>query len=198
MSEESYIIDYSLKDIRDKINLNNGNIFKALETLENTKYHLVQQIMKNEQVAERLELDDVSNYSDKLIEVNEYVENKKIKIWTDMLPPNLFSVESSRYYSDYKELIQQLIIYKLSGFNEHFNKIIIKYKLYLDYLKYDVDNYFFKTYTDAIMKSNLIKDDNFEQVKILMTGESSENIGLEITIYNQDFSLEYVNEICIL
>nr|WP_172693310.1 hypothetical protein [Clostridioides difficile]AYD68705.1 Endodeoxyribonuclease RusA [Clostridioides difficile] len=198
MSEESYIIDHSLKDIRDKINLNNGNIFKALETLENTKYHLVQQIMKNEQVAERLELDDVSNYSDKLIEVNEYVENKKIKIWTDMLPPNLFSVESSRYYSDYKELIQQLIIYKLSGFNEHFNKIIIKYKLYLDYLKYDVDNYFFKTYTDAIMKSNLIKDDNFEQVKILMTGESSENIGLEITIYNQDFSLEYVNEICIL
>ncbi|HDF2795442.1 TPA: hypothetical protein PC506_000590 [Clostridioides difficile] len=198
MSEESYIIDHSLKEIRDKINLNNGNIFKALESLENTKYHLIQQIMKNEQVSKRLELYDVSNYSDKLIKVNEYVENKKIKIWTDMLPPNLFSVESSRYYSDYKELVQQLIIYKLSSFDEHFNKIVIKYKLYLDYLKYDIDNYFFKTYTDAIMKSNLIQDDNCEQVKILMTGESGENIGLEIAIYNQDFLSEYVNEILIL
>lgn len=198
LSEKNYIIEYSLKDIREKMKLNNRNIFKALELLENTQYHLIQQIMKNEQIIDRMNLDNIENYSEKLIEVKEYVKNKKIKFWTSMLPPNLFSIESSRYYADYKELTQQLIIYKLSDIDEHFDKVIIKYKLYLDYLRYDVDNYFFKNYTDAIRKSDLIKDDDYSKVKILIEGGCDERLGLEIIIYNQSFSYEYANEILIL
>ena len=120
------------------------------------------------------------------MQITEYIHGNSIKIVTDMLPANFISQQSGRNFSTNKIIIMQYLSETLKDIHEQWDKVIIKYHVKFPFIC-DLDNYYFKVYTDGIVLGGLIKDDNYTHVTLMFTGEYSIEPQLEIEIKNADF-----------
>lgn len=185
-----------LKEKANEVNENNKNLLMAIKQLEQAKISLIEQLIKNNEKIEFMyeqELDE--DNLNEIIRVVEYKKDEKIKIWTNIIPPNIYVNETYKNYKKEKECIEKTISSVLRDIHDKYDACIIRYNIYINKYKYDVDNFIVKLYTDIIVRNNVVDDDDSNRVEIFLSGMKRAVEGIEITIYNKEYINKYINEI---
>lgn len=178
----------------DKKNLGKfyNDLMITLNELEKAQYGIIKQMLSVEKFSKVYNI-DIPPVADH-VTILEHIKNQKIVLWTSLLPPNLFTLETGQAFAEYKNIMENSIISIVAPLKESFNSMLIVYEASIGKF-YDLDNYYFKGYTDALMKSGLVKDDNYKNVKFFLEGIDSDKLGVKIGIYNCQYLNNYINDI---
>lgn len=195
--------EWLLKDKREKLNLENKKTIKSLKDLENIKLTLIENMRKNnlygydEELINSKELDSlISKTQFKLV---EYIPTKKMIFSINLLPINIYELDSYSCFAESKREIMSLFKMRIEELSEHWYGALVVFDICNELRNIDVDNYIYKPYIDAIVLSGLIKDDNCQRLSIVQKGHYLDGEGekkvLKIEIYNSIYLEEFSEEI---
>ena len=192
------IIDEKLRkeflNLKEYINLINNNSLTDLQlenflrNFEKIRYNILSEIkLYNKNV--EFEYEKIKNIDD---EYKAELKNDILKIYVPEVMPSYKSIKThthKRILLNIAEITKQ---YK--GLFEN-NEVFIYIKLFDNILGWDVDNKFIKPIADALILSNVIKDDNMTKMSFGVQGEFSENPHTEIYVFDNKKINDFLNNI---
>lgn len=150
----------------------------------------------------KLNGDNFVNVDSELVNIVEYVKGEMVVLETSLFPPNLFLKESYFYHPDIKSRIKHAIKDKLFTLKETningeitdvWSNAILIFEINKLGKTNDLDNYFMKPYIDGVTLSRFIKDDNYNNLKLVYTPFKSDKQMIRMTLINLEFFNKYEN-----
>ncbi|MEG0296726.1 MAG: hypothetical protein RR620_08400 [Clostridium sp.] len=184
--KKNNILNNELNKYREKMNKNTIAIMESIKDLEVTQLKLLDTLIESEREYERILGENLDTSFKDLIKTESYIEGEFIKLSTTFTPPSMFTFEINNNYTKHIYSLKYVLREKILEFNERWNSVLIVYKFHNKYKIFDLENYYFKPYTDAIVEAKVVKDDSSKYVSILYKGYSSSELKLEIEIYNEE------------
>ena len=144
--------------------------------------------------------EEYKNADSDLIKIINYKKGEMIQFGTNLLPPNMYKLESYISCHDLKNRIKYAIKDKLSEFKEvdedgHIIDIWDRAILIIEVFKEgqiaDFDNYFIKPYVDGIVLSRFVYDDSARNLKVFYSPLDLKDYIVKFTLINQKYSEKY-------
>ena len=176
LKKELFNLEQSTKSIMQNNSLTDLQIEDYLRTLEKARYNILAEIkLYNKNVEfeyEKIKTID-SEYKAELVD-------DILKIYVPEVMPS---------YKNLKTHTHKRILLNIAEITKQFAKqfdseVFIYIKVFDKILGWDIDNKFIKPIADALILSNVIKDDNMTKMFYCAKGEYSENPHTEIYIFD--------------
>lgn len=144
--------------------------------------------------------EEYKNADSDLIKIINYKKGEIIQFGTNLLPPNMYKLESYISCHDLKNRIKYAIKDKLSELKEvdedgHIIDIWERAVLIIEVFKEgqiaDFDNYFIKPYVDGIVLSRFVYDDSARNLKVFYSPLDLKDYIVKFTLINQKYSEKY-------
>ncbi|AQM58562.1 hypothetical protein [Clostridium baratii] len=195
--------EWLLKEKREKLNLDNKRTIKSLKDLENIKLTLIENMRKNnlygydEELIDSKELEILISKTQ--FELIEYIPKKKMVFNINLLPINIYELDSYASFLESKREIMNLFKSQIEKLSEQWYGALVVFDICNELRNIDVDNYIYKPYIDAMVLSGLIKDDNCERLSVIQKGHYLNDCEgkkvLKIEIYHSIYLGEFSKEI---
>ena len=176
LRKELYILEQCINGIIEKHSLTDVQLEKFLKIIEKTRYDLLADIkLYNKNI--QFDYEKIKTID------NEY----KAELVDDVL--RIYVPEVMPSYKNLKTHTHKRILLNIAEITKQFAKqfdseVFIYIKVFDKILGWDIDNKFIKPIADALILSNVIKDDNMTKMFYCAKGEYSENPHTEIYIFD--------------
>ena len=172
--EDLLSIENSIRSLTLVQNPNNLQIESFLRNLEKRRYSILNQIkLYNKTVTYGTQ--KITTISD---EYKAKFENNILKIYIPEVMPSYKNLKTHAY----KNILLN-IADKVKSYEGIFNsQVFIYIKIFDKVEKWDIDNKFIKPIFDSLIVSNVIKDDNINNVFYCAKGEQGDNAHTEVYV----------------
>ena len=176
LRKELYILEQCINGIIEKHSLTDVQLEKFLKIIKKTRYDLLADIkLYNKNI--QFDYEKIKTID------NEY----KAELVDDVL--RIYVPEVMPSYKNLKTHTHKRILLNIAEITKQFAKqfdseVFIYIKVFDKILGWDIDNKFIKPIADALILSNVIKDDNMTKMFYCAKGEYSENPHTEIYIFD--------------
>lgn len=176
LRKELYILEQCINGIIGKHSLTDVQLEKFLKIIEKTRYDLLADIkLYNKNI--QFDYEKIKTID------NEY----KAELIDDVL--RIYVPEVMPSYKNLKTHTHKRILLNIAEITKQFaeqfdSEVFIYIKVFDKILGWDIDNKFIKPIADALILSNVIKDDNMTKMFYCAKGEYSENPHTEIYIFD--------------
>lgn len=176
LRKELYILEQCINGIIGKHSLTDVQLEKFLKIIEKTRYDLLADIkLYNKNI--QFDYEKIKTID------NEY----KAELVDDVL--RIYVPEVMPSYKNLKTHTHKRILLNIAEITKQFaeqfdSEVFIYIKVFDKILGWDIDNKFIKPIADALILSNVIKDDNMTKMFYCAKGEYSENPHTEIYIFD--------------
>ena len=176
LRKELYILEQCINGIIEKHSLTDVQLEKFLKIIEKTRYDLLADIkLYNRNI--QFDYEKIKTID------NEY----KAELVDDVL--RIYVPEVMPSYKNLKTHTHKRILLNIAEITKQFaeqfdSEVFIYIKVFDKILGWDIDNKFIKPIADALILSNVIKDDNMTKMFYCAKGEYSENPHTEIYIFD--------------
>lgn len=166
-----------IKFVLKNESLTNLQLENFLKTIEKSRYNILTEIkLYNKNV--EFEYEKIKNIDD---EYKAELMGNVLKIYVPEVMPSYKNIKTHAY----KKILLNIseVTKNFEGLFED-NEVFIYIKIFDKILGWDVDNKNIKSISDALILSNVIKDDNMTKMSYCVKGEFSENAHTEIYVTN--------------
>ena len=185
LKKDFFNLQESIKLIIDKDNLIDIQLESFLRNFEKARYNLLAEIKlyNNNQEYEREKIKTIDN------EYKAEFSNNILKIY---VPETLPSYKNLKTHTHKRILLNVAEITK--QYNNLFTNddVFIYIKVFDKILGWDIDNKYIKPISDALVLSNVIKDDNLSKMFYSVKGEFSEIPHTEIYVFDNKKITEFL------
>lgn len=185
LKKDFFNLQESIKLIIDKDNLIDIQLESFLRNFEKARYNLLAEIKlyNNNQEYEHEKIKTIDN------EYKAEFSNNILKIY---VPETLPSYKNLKTHTHKRILLNVAEITK--QYNNLFtnNDVFIYIKVFDKILGWDIDNKYIKPISDALVLSNVIKDDNLSKMFYSVKGEFSEIPHTEIYVFDNKKITEFL------
>ncbi len=177
LKKELFDLEQSTKAIMQNSSLTDLQIEKYLRTLEKSRYNILAEIkLHNKNVEfeyEKIKTIDTEYQAELIDDI--------LKIYVPEVMPSYKNIKT---HNNKRILLNIAEVTKPFAKQFYNDEVFIHIKIFDNILGWDVDNKYIKPISDALILSNVIKDDNMTKMSYGVTGEFSEIPHTEIYVFN--------------